>query len=254
LLLSLMLGIAMFEVLIVVITAAVPADELLSAKPAPDAFEAFSGSSGGVSLASTAGLLGAGLIHPIWVAIQLSAVASFGAAAVAADIEERTIELLAVRPISRLRLLGERLAAAVIASASLSVACIVPIWAGVQFSGRLHDAVATVGYACAFLSGFVLMLAFTGFAIALSCNSRRRSSVLSGVAGFAAIMYAINFAAEAWHPARDLRWTSLFYYYRPADALVSGVIPWRNIGVLLVVFAVGVIVGALRLQRRDLTR
>src|SRR5579884_3381518 len=93
-------GMALFEVLIVVITRTVPPTQLFAgaAGRTPSALKAFSGSTGDVSLASYPGLLGAGLVHPFWIALQLTALGSLAAAAVAADLETGTIELLMVRP------------------------------------------------------------------------------------------------------------------------------------------------------------
>jgi ABC-2 type transport system permease protein len=102
-LVALALGMVAFEALIIVITRTIPPEEMFagSIRQPPSAFRAFSGSSGAVSLASYPGLLGAGLVHPFWIAMQLTVVGSFAAAAVAADVEAGTIELLMVRPVSR---------------------------------------------------------------------------------------------------------------------------------------------------------
>jgi hypothetical protein len=102
-LLALALGMVAFETLIIVIVRTIPPEEMFagSIRQPPSAFRAFSGSSGAVSLASYPGLVGAGLVHPFWIAMQLTVVGSFGAAAVAADVEAGTIELLMVWPISR---------------------------------------------------------------------------------------------------------------------------------------------------------
>lgn len=252
-LIALCAGIALFEVLIVAIVVAIPADSFFSAGKSTDAFQSFSGSNS-LSLASTAGLLGAGFVHPIWVAIMLSAVASFGAATVAADIEDRTMELIAVRPLSRVRLLSERVGAGILATALLNIAAIAPVIVGVLTSDRLHSAIAASGFIFGFMAGFVLLLAFTGVAVFLSCTLRRRAAVLSGVSGFAAVMYALNFVAQSWSAADFTKWVSLFYYYRPADAMVSGDPQWRNYAVLLTVFVVTLVAGVWRLRTRDLTR
>ncbi|MEU3571815.1 amino acid adenylation domain-containing protein [Kitasatospora sp. NPDC036755] len=116
-LLSLLLGMVVFETLIVVIAGTVPTGDLFGERRTPPgAFKAFSGSNGDVSIASYPGLLGAGLTHPFWIALQLTVIGSLGAAAVAADVESGTIELLMTRPVSRRRLLAERAGALVAAT------------------------------------------------------------------------------------------------------------------------------------------
>jgi ABC-2 type transport system permease protein len=150
-LLGLALGMVAFETLIIVITRTIPPQDMFagSIRQPPSAFRAFSGSSGVVSLASYPGLVGAGLVHPFWIAMQLTVVGSFGAAAVAADVEAGTIELLMVRPISRARLLAERTAALVTGSVLVTVAAIAAVAVGVAATPRLHEAVSLAGVAAA---------------------------------------------------------------------------------------------------------
>jgi energy-coupling factor transporter ATP-binding protein EcfA2 len=73
-LLALTLGMVAFETLIIVIARTIPPQDLFigSVRQPPSAFRAFSGSGGEVSLASYPGLLGAGLVHPFWIAMQLT--------------------------------------------------------------------------------------------------------------------------------------------------------------------------------------
>jgi ABC-2 type transport system permease protein len=125
-LLALTIGMVAFEALIIVITRTIPPEEMFagSIRQPPSAFRAFSGSGGAVSLASYPGLLGAGLVHPFWIAMQLTVVGSFGAAAVAADVEAGTIELLMVRPIGATIALG---------AGSFAINFVAQAWSTVSF-------------------------------------------------------------------------------------------------------------------------
>ncbi len=159
-LLALTLGMVAFETLIIVIARTIPPQELFigSIRQPPSVFRAFSGSGGEVSLASYPGLLGAGLVHPFWIAMQLTVVGSLGAAAVAADVEAGTIELLMVRPISRARLLTERTAALITGVVLLTAAAVAAIAVGVAATPRLHEAVPLRGVAAAGVLGLGLTL------------------------------------------------------------------------------------------------
>jgi hypothetical protein len=154
-LLALTIGMVAFEALIIVITRTIPPEEMFagSIRQPPSAFRAFSGSGGAVSLASYPGLLGAGLVHPFWIAMQLTVVGSFGAAAVAADVEAGTIELLMVRPVSRARLLAERTAALVTGSLVVTAAATAAVAAGVAVTPRLRETVSFAGVAAAGVLG-----------------------------------------------------------------------------------------------------
>jgi ABC-2 type transport system permease protein len=233
-LLALGLGMVAFESLIIVIARTIPPEEMFagSLRQPPSAFRAFSGSGGAVSLASYPGLVGAGLVHPFWIAMQLTVVGSFGAAAVAADVEAGTIELLMVRPVSRARLLAERTAALA--------------------TPRLHETVSFAGVAAAGVLGLGLALCIAGPVLAVSAASRHRSQVVGATIVFGAVGFAINFIAQAWPTVSFLRYLSPFHYYTPADALVSGSVPLSSLAVLLAVFVVGVAAAGWLLARRDL--
>jgi ABC-2 type transport system permease protein len=253
-LLGLVLGMVAFEALIIVIVRTVPPEEMFagSIRQPPSAFRAFSGSSGAVSLASYAGLLGAGLVHPFWIAMQLTVVGSFGAAAVAADVEAGTIELLMVRPISRARLLAERTAALVTGSVLVTVAATAAVAVGVAATPRLHEVVSLAGVAAAGVLGLGLALCIAGPVLAVSAAGRHRSQVVGATIVLGAVGFAVNFVAQAWSTVAFLRFLSPFHYYTPADALVSGTVPVGSLAVLLAVFVAGVAMAGWLLARRDL--
>jgi ABC-2 type transport system permease protein len=253
-LLALTIGMVAFEALIIVITRTIPPEEMFagSIRQPPSAFRAFSGSGGAVSLASYPGLLGAGLVHPFWIAMQLTVVGSFGAAAVAADVEAGTIELLMVRPVSRARLLAERTAALVTGSLVVTAAATAAVAAGVAVTPRLRETVSFAGVAAAGVLGLGLALCIAGPVLAVSAAGRHRGQVVGATIVFGAVGFAINFIAQAWPTVSFLRFLSPFHYYTPADALVSGTVPLGSLAVLLAVFVVGVAAAGWLLARRDL--
>ncbi|MFB7470783.1 ABC transporter permease subunit [Kitasatospora sp. NPDC056184] len=252
-LLSLVLGMVVFEALIVVITGTVPPADLFggTANP-PDAFKAFSGSNGDVSIASYPGLLGAGLTHPFWIALQLTAIGALGAAAVAADVESGTIELLMTRPVSRRRLLAERTAALAAASVLLNAAATATVAVGVALSPDLRAAVPIGGVFAAGLLGCGFTLCLTGPVLAVSAVSRRRAHVVGAAVAIGAVGFALNFVALAWEPAAPLRYLSPFHYYTPGDALAHGTVPWSSLAVLCAAGVAGLVAAFALLDRRDL--
>ncbi|MFJ9608723.1 ABC transporter permease subunit [Kitasatospora sp. NPDC101176] len=252
-LLSLLLGVVVFEALIVVIAGTVPPTDLFGAgRTPPGAFKAFSGSNGAVSIASYPGLLGAGLTHPFWIAMQLTVIGSLGAAAVAADVESGTVELLMTRPVSRRRLLAERAGALVAASVLLNAAATLTVALGVAFSPDLRAAVPEGGVFAAGLLGCALAFCLTGPVLAVSALSRRRAHVVGAAVAFGAVGFALNFVALAWSPAAPLRYLSPFHYYTPGDALAHGGVPWLSLAVLTGVGLLGLLAAFRILEHRDL--
>ncbi|MGW1074891.1 ABC transporter permease subunit [Streptomyces sp. NPDC002537] len=253
-LVALSTGMVVFELLIVVITRAVPPSDLFggAGHTPPSAFRAFSGSNGEVSIASYPGLLGAGLTHPFWIALQLTAIGSLAAGAVAADVESGTIELLMVRPVTRTRLLAERTAALVLTLVVLNAAATVTVAAGVGLFPDLHAAVPLSGVFAAGLQGFGFALCLTGPALAASAVAGRRAQVTGTTIAVGAVGFAVNFVALAWKPAAPLRFVSPFHYYAPGDALAHGAVPWGYLGVLVGVGLLGITASFRLLARRDL--
>lgn len=253
-LVAVVVGAVAFEALIVVVTATVSPDQLFSTagKRLPSAYRAFSGSGGDVSIASYPGLLGAGLTHPFWIALQLTVIGSFAVAAVASDVESGTIELVMVRPVTRLRLLAERTAALLLASAAVTAAATLTVAAGVALTPDIHAEVGIRGVLAAGLMGFGFTFCVTGPALAVSAAGRRRSQVLGTVVAVGAVGFALHVIALAWSPAGALRYVSPFHYYAPGDALAQGTVLWSQFGVLVGVGAAGLATAHVLLYRRDL--
>ncbi|MFM9373597.1 ABC transporter permease subunit [Streptomyces sp. Da 82-17] len=253
-LVALLVGMVAFETLIVVVADTIPPGQLFSGggKGPPSAYRAFSGSGGDVSLASYPGLLGAGLVHPFWIALQLTVIGSLAAAAVAADVESGTIELVMVRPVTRARLLAERAGALLLASTALTAAGTLTVAVGVALSPSIHADVGLGGVFAAGAMGLGFAFSLTGPALAVSAAGRRRSQVLGAVTAMGAVGFALNFLALAWEPAAPLRYASPFHYYAPGDALAQGTILWAPLAVLVGVGAVGLLAAHVLLRRRDL--
>ncbi|KOU43389.1 hypothetical protein ADK53_06160 [Streptomyces sp. WM6373] len=251
---ALIIGMVVFEALIVVVANTISPGQLFSAggKGPPSAYRAFSGSSGGVSIASYPGLLGAGLTHPFWIAMQLTAIGSLAAAAVAADVESGTVELVMVRPVSRTRLLAERTAALVLAALALNLAATLTVAAGVVLSPDIHRAVPIGGVFAAGVMGLGFALCLIGPAMAVSAAGRRRAQVIGATIAIGAVGFAVNFIALAWGPAAPLRFLSPYHYYAPGDALAEGGVLWPQLGILVGTGVLGILLAHLLLRRRDL--
>jgi ABC-2 type transport system permease protein len=250
LLIVLTVALAVFEALIVLVARASPPSKLFAseANAVPGLFKALSGSGGGVLITTYPGLLGFGLVHPFWIAMQLSAIGSLAAAVLASDVEAGTIELIMVRPISRGRLLGERVAAMMIALVVMNVAAAAALAVGVELTPQLHQAVPLGRVAVAGVLGFALGLCIAGPAVAVSAAGRRRAQVIAATVTVGAVGFAVNFIALAWSRASSLRYLSPFHYYSPGDTLAHGTLPWGSLAVALA----GLVASVAVLTRRDL--
>ncbi|WP_327576073.1 MULTISPECIES: ABC transporter permease subunit [unclassified Streptomyces] len=126
-----------------------------------------------MSIASYPGL-GAGLVHPFWIAGSPRSVPSRQRRS-PPDVESGTIELLIVRPVSRRRLLTERTVALGLAVPALNAAATLTVAAGVVLSPDVHRDVPLGGVFAAGVMGCGLGLCTMGLALAVSAEARRRA-------------------------------------------------------------------------------
>lgn len=245
-----MVGLGAFELVLSFLTRLVPVEDLMGSRPAPLDLDALAGTSGAVSLISPEGLVGAGLVHPVWVGLVVTVVASLAAGVMAADVEAGTAELVLSRAVSRTRLLLERVGALVVAVLGVTVAGGVGVLAGWALSPALREAVSLSGVVAATGAGAALALGLAGPAVVVSAAASRKAAVVSTSASVAVLGYVLNVVAGLWSPARWMARLTPFRYYRPADALV-GVQVVGDALLLLGVFVLGVAVAGVLLHRRD---
>jgi ABC-type transport system involved in multi-copper enzyme maturation permease subunit len=221
--------------------------ELLGRKT-PGFFSAFAGDVG-VNIFLPANYLAFGFTHPMFLVLTLSVGLSFGAGAIAGDVETGRAEMLYVRPIRRTVILDAKLGAWAVAQVVVVGAGALGLWTGALVS----DGFGTVD-AALFLRFVVQYLPVTAVfgaaAFAASAFARTRGHALGAAAGAAAVAYLVNFIALLWFPLRWARHLTPFGYYSPIGAVSR--VDLGDIAVLLVV-AVGLIaVARWELGHRDL--
>lgn len=182
----------------------------------------------------------------------MSLAAAAVAAAVAADVESGTVELVMVRPVSRDRLLAERTAALLAVVLALNAVATLTVAVGVALSPGIHRVVSLGGIFAAGVMGIAFALCMIGPAMAVSAAGRRRAQVIGVVIAIGAVGFAANFIALAWVPTAPLRFLSPFHYYVPGDALAEGGVLWPQCGILAGAGLLGLALAHLLLRRRDL--
>ena len=106
----------------------------------PEALKAFIGFGGAIDYTSAAGYLGGELFSFMVPLLLLLAAIGAGARAIAGEEEVGTLELLLSCPISRRRLVLEKLAALVVETTALGVVLLVSLWVGARLDGHLARA------------------------------------------------------------------------------------------------------------------
>ena len=216
------------------------------ARDLPEALRALVG---GGDYGTAAGYLNAELFSFIVPLLFLIVAIGLGARAVAAEEERGTIDLLMAMPLTRRRMLLEKVAAGVVVLLALGA---------VLFGATvLGAAVADMGVEVARLAEItlatvLLALPFGALALAIGCATGARG-LASGLTATAAVAaYMLNGLAPLVDSLEGYRDLSPFAWYA-SDAVLAGdgLALWRA-GLLVGVAAVLLAVALVALERRDL--
>ncbi len=185
-----------------------------------------------------------GLVGP---ALLLVFAISGGARLLAGEEEAGTIELEMAAPVSRLRVLGERLASLVTVVFVLVAVVTVVSWSLIV----ALDMDVSAGRLLAGSTGlFLLVVGFGSLAFAIGAGTGRRALALGGAGALA----VAAFMFDALGPVVEVSWmseVSPFYWYLGQDPLIDG-FDWGGFAKLAGLITVAWLAAALVFPRRDL--
>ena len=215
----------------------------------PEALRAMFNMVEGVSLGSGAGFLHMELYSFVLPLLLIIFAVGFGARAVAGEEEEGTLDLLLSGPVSRRRWLSQQFAALAITTFAIGLVNFVAILlAGAAFGMGLD-----AGHLAAASLGVVLIaLVFGSLALAVGSATGKRGLAI-GVASAAALAaYLVFSLAEAVPWLGTVQKASPWYYYAASAPMLGGM-EWAHAGVLTALALALPALGALVLERRDLS-
>jgi len=186
-----------------------------------------------------------GLMAPI---VFLMLTVTIGSRALAGEEAKRTMGLLLANPISRSRIVIEKMAAMIVLTVVLGVLTFTGTALGSMLAG-LDMSVANIGAISVLVS--LLGLLFGSLALAVSAATGKVKTAVFGSVGPALVFYLMDsFLPLSDNLAGYAKW-SPFYYYSGSEPLVNGL----HLGhaALLAGLTVGLVVAAVVLfNRRDL--
>lgn len=169
---------------------------------------------------------------------------------VAREIEENTIDILLSYPVTRTSLILSRLAAAAII---LLLAILLTFAFTVIGLVILGTPVKLDILAAAFLSGFLLCLAFGGVSLLISVFIPQQNYTLFITIGIMFAMFAYEeLLIKVISFLEYLPFLSFFHYYRPGEILIHGSISAANPLILLGYFALFTLAAAAIFKRKDI--
>lgn len=208
--------------------------------------EAFIGP--GTDFASPAGYLNtelfSWLVPVVFVAFGVAA----GARAVAGEEEAGTLNLLLAYPLTRRRLLLQKVAAAVVGILGVGAALYASLQVGVLIMDMDVSAAVLLGGVAL---GVMVGLAVGGIALAVASATGRRSAGIAVGAAVGLGTYLLNTLAQISDTVQPYEVLSFFHYYGGAAPLTTGV-TWQAVAVLLGTALVSLAIALVLFERRDL--
>jgi ABC-2 type transport system permease protein len=171
-----------------------------------------------------------------------------------AEIESGFIDLILSRPVARRWVLTRSIAVVILCAAFLLGMMLLGTFGGLNglaprdvtwpAPGLIRTLAINMG---------LLMLCWSGIAMALAARARRRSvaGALAGV--LALVMFLLDYVGRLWKPAESIAWLSPFRYYNPFDLVMGQPLPAKHVFVLLGVAIAGYAVAFVLYSRRDIS-
>ena len=204
------------------------------------------------SFMSFAGIVCLGYFH---LAVMGSLVALSMAIATmpTSEIESGFIDLILSRPLARHWIITRTIILAILSAAFLLAMMMAGTWAGLEAlapkNARWPSAKLILSLA---MNLGLLMLSWSGVAMAIGSASRRRS-VAGGVGGLLALTaFLLDYVGRLWRPAESLAWLSPFRYYSPFELVMGNPLPPKNLAVLAGLAAAGFAAAYVLYARRDI--
>lgn len=171
-----------------------------------------------------------------------------------AEIESGFADLILSRPLARHWLVTRSIIMTVLASAVLLIIMMGGTWGGLEVLAPKDAGWPSARLVLSLAANMgLLMLCWSGIAMAIGCASKRRS-VAGTIAGLLALTaYLLDYVGRLWKPAETVAWLSPFRYYAPFDLVMGSPLSTKNLAVLGGIAVAGFLVAYTVFARRDIS-
>jgi ABC-2 type transport system permease protein len=172
----------------------------------------------------------------------------------ASEIETGFMDLILSRPLARHWVITRSIIVMTICTIVLLVMMMTGTWAGLNALAPKDVAWPARGLILSLATNLgLLIMCWSGVAMAIGSASRRRS-VAGALAGLLALaMFLLDYVAGAWQPAQSVAWLSPFRYYNPLELLMGKGLQTNDIIVLAAVTVAGFALAYFVFSRRDIS-
>jgi ABC-type transport system involved in multi-copper enzyme maturation permease subunit len=255
-LIAILLGIVLFEFVQPLVIASFGGARGLDAilERIPPALQAFTRTRPEfLALSGLAGYLSLGFTHPLYIVLAGAAVIGFAARSLAGEMERGLILIPLARPISRQAVYVSRVIGVAIISGLLTLAGPLGVAAGMLYARPAGQEEFVYGNLVAVaLTSLALFWAVGGLTLWGSAAASTAGRVVAWAISLLVLSYFVDYFASVWTPLQSIVFLSLFDYYEPTQALVTGQANMTHLVVLYAVGVVAVIAGLIVFVRREL--
>jgi ABC-type transport system involved in multi-copper enzyme maturation permease subunit len=204
-----------------------------------------------LALSGLAGYLSLGFTHPLYIILAGAAVIGFAARSLAGEMDRGIIQIPLARPVSRPALYASRVVGIMIICTLLALAGPVGMMAGMLYARPEGDfAFANLGAVA--LTGLALFWAIGSITLWGSAAANTAGRVIAWAMSLLVVSYFVDYFAGIWTPLQAIAFLSIFEYYEPTRALVSGQADLPDVATLSVVGCLASLAGLVTFVRRDL--
>lgn len=171
-------------------------------------------------------------------------------AMLAKEEDEKTIEFLLAKPVTRNQIVTNKLLALISYLLAFNAGIGLVTWIGFQVFAPDYSLAELLRLLAA---PFLVHLSFSTLGLVLSLFFTRKKSMYSVGIGLVLVLYFLNVMATLSERARFLRYLSPFYYMDAAEIIVSGGIKPLYTGILLGFSVASVCATYYLYNRRDIT-
>ena len=174
--------------------------------------------------------------------------ALLGISALAKEEKEHTAEFLLTHPVSRTRVITEKLCAVIVQIVIMNLAVIAVTALSVLIIGEEADIKI---FALLFLSFFLMQLEVAAVTFGISAFLRRGSLGIG--LGLAAVFYFMNIVATLVDETKFLKYITPFGYTESADIIADGALNGGYLAVGMAIAALGIILAFWKYGRKDIS-
>jgi ABC-2 type transport system permease protein len=172
----------------------------------------------------------------------------------ASEVETGFMDLILSRPLARHWIVTRSIVAAVLSIALVLGLMMLGTWIGLATlapASAARPAVSLIGSLALNLG--LLMLSWSGVALAIGSAVRRRSVAGASAGVLALTAFLLDYLGRLWQPVESLARLSPFRYFSPFDLIMGGRIPFKNVEVLLGITLAGFLAAYALFSRRDIS-